>query len=354
MCACELEVRFDREGRSYRPGEAVRGEVVVTADQDVSCRGLAIELLWQTHGAGNKDQMVLDQIVLEAQQWSPGHPYRYPFAFTAPATPLTYHGHFLNVDHYVAARADLPMAIDAKASEEYLLLPGASSRRDYLAAVVDFTQSQPAKSGLVAKAIGWFLLPVILGLLAVLLMALLPILFAVGIVVVVRRWLAERRLGRVTVGVNAPEVGSSASPGAMSVVGRFGSWLRGDRIHGISPGEPVRFNVRFQPRTQVDVDRVSARLVGAEECRSGSGTDAKRHTRALCDEQVVLAQGLACFPGAPVDLAGELGVPDIEAYSFRSQDNALKWRLEVKIESPRWPDWSRDTTLALVPRTYPA
>ena len=50
MCACELEVRFDREGRSYRPGDAVRGEVVVTPDQDVSCRAR------ERHGTQQSDR----------------------------------------------------------------------------------------------------------------------------------------------------------------------------------------------------------------------------------------------------------------------------------------------------------
>ncbi|MEW6364975.1 MAG: hypothetical protein AB1714_10085 [Acidobacteriota bacterium] len=350
MCACQLEVCFDREGRSYRPGETIRGEVVVTSNKEVSCRGLEIELLWQTHGAGNKDRTVLDHIALGPQRWSPGSPWHYTFSFAAPVKPLTYHGHFLNVDHYIAARADLPMAIDAKTSEEYLLLPGPSSRTEYLAAPVDFTQSQSAQSGPAGKVIGWILLPAILGLVAVLLGFLLPILLAVGAVVVLRRWLAERRLGRVTVDVNTPEVGRSRSAAAVPLVGRLSSWWRGDKVHAVSPGEPVRFHVRFQPRGHVDLDRVSAKLIGTEECRSGSGSDAKTHKHAICEQELVLAQGLACYPGTPMDLAGELLVPDIEAYSFRSHNNALKWRIEVKIEAPRWPDWSRDTTLALVPR----
>ena len=56
MSNCELEVRFDRDDRTYRPGDPVRGEVVAVTDEDVSCKGLSIELLWQTHGAGNTDR----------------------------------------------------------------------------------------------------------------------------------------------------------------------------------------------------------------------------------------------------------------------------------------------------------
>jgi hypothetical protein len=42
-------------------------------------------------------------------------------------------------------------------------------------------------------------------------------------------------------------------------------------------------------------------------------------------------------------------VPALEAYSFRAHNNALKWKLEVAIEIPSWPDWKRDHPLLLVP-----
>jgi hypothetical protein len=349
MSKCDLQVQFDREDRTYHPGEAVRGEVVVTTDQEVSCRGLAVELLWQTHGAGNTDRQILDRLLLEPQTWSPGRPFRYPFSFTAPSTPLTYHGHFLNVDHSVAARADLPWAVDAKAREEYLLRPGPTSRADHLAATVDFTRAPAGTSGPVAKTIGWLLLPIVLVLLAALLVVLLPIVLVVGGVILARRRLAERRLGPVTVHPSAEAVGLPATGGPMAIAGRFGARSRPDTVYAISPGEPLRFSVRFQPRSRVDVDRVTARLVATEKCTSGSGTNSKTHTQTLCDAQAILAEGLPGMAGIPVELSGELQVPDLEAYSFRAASNALTWNLEVKVEVPRWPDWVRATPLALVP-----
>lgn len=347
MSKCELEVLFDRADRTYRPGEPVRGEVVVVTDEDVSCKGLTVELLWQTHGAGNTDRTVLDTLALEAQRWSPGLRYRYPFAFTAPSRPLTYHGHFLNVDHYVAARADLPWAVDPKVGEEYLLVAGPDSHRDHLATPVDFTTTVSATSGPVAKLIGWVLLPVFLVLLAALLVMVLPLVLVIGGVVLLRRFIAERRLGRVTVEVSGPEVAPPHAGVAKNVVLRVSA--RTPTPRAITPGGEVRFQVRFQPRTAVDVDRVSVRLACTEECRSGSGTNAKTHTHTLCEERSVLAEGVSLIPGGPMELTGVLPVPDLPAYSFRAHNNTLKWTLEVWIEVPRWPDWKRDHPLAMIP-----
>lgn len=349
MSTCELEVRFDRDDRTYRPGDPVRGEVVAVTDEDVSCKGLSIELLWQTHGAGNTDRTVLETVAVEAQQWSPGLRYRFPFAFTAPDRPLTYHGHFLNVDHCVAARADLPWARDAKVSEEYLLAPGPASHRDHLASPVDFTVTPAGASGPVAKVIGWLLLPILLVLVAALLLMILPLVLVIGGVVLLRRFIAERRLGRVTVEVSAPEVAPTPTSATKSVVTRMSARARPPALRAITPGDGVRFRVLFQPRTRVDVDRVSVRLVGVEECRSGSGTNSKTHTHILCEETTVLAEGVSYIPGVPMELAGELPVPDLPAYSFRAHSNSLKWKLEVIIEVPRWPDWKRDHPLALIP-----
>src|SRR4030042_2567192 len=158
MSKCDLEVRFASDGRAYRPDSTVDGDIVVTVDEVVSSKGPRVELGWQTHGMCNKDQQVLTEVVLKPQQWSPGQASSYPFSFTAPKQPLTYHGHFLNVDHHVAARVDLPWKIDPKASEDYVLEPGPSSHQDYLALPRDFSQPQTkGKSSWVGQAIGWLL-----------------------------------------------------------------------------------------------------------------------------------------------------------------------------------------------------
>ena len=47
-----------------------------------------------------------------------------PFNILVEGVPLTYRGEYLNIDHYVDVRIDIPWSLDPKASEEFLVLAG--------------------------------------------------------------------------------------------------------------------------------------------------------------------------------------------------------------------------------------
>ncbi len=126
MSKLRMQIVFDREDRSYRGGEQVAGEVVVTASAEVVCNGLKLEYFWQTHGKGNKDRGEGGQQILFEGQWRAGETNRYPFEFKSLPGPPTYHGHHLNIDHYVRVRADIPWSFDPKTTEEFILSPGGS------------------------------------------------------------------------------------------------------------------------------------------------------------------------------------------------------------------------------------
>jgi hypothetical protein len=351
MSKCDLEVRFADGQRSYRPGDTVRGDVVVTTDQEVSCKALKIELGWHTHGIGNTDRQALDEIVTDAQQWSPGREYTYPFSFTAPRQPLTYHGHYLNVDHHVAARADLPWAIDPRVTEDYVLEAGPSSREDYLTTPIDFSQPQSkGKSSCLGTALGWLLAPLLIVLLLALLAALIPLVAVIGGAILLRRHLAERRVGRVTVELAAPIVEDrSKGAGALTTAARAGSRRFRTPVYGIAPGESVLCRVQLVPKADVKVNRIVAILAGHERCRSGVGTSARTHTHVLCQQELVLAEGASYMARMPVQLSATLEIPKVPAYSFRAKSNKLIWKLDVVIDLPNWADWTRETKLSLVP-----
>ncbi len=350
MSKCDLEVRFASDDRTYKPGSRVEGDVVVTVDERVSCKGLRIELGWQTHGIGNTDRRVLDQVMLEPQQWSAGQAYSYPFSFTAPSQPLTYHGHFLNVDHFVAARVDLAWKIDPKVSEDYVLDAGPSSRDDYLAACTDFSQPPAGKPSWVGKLFGWLLVPVIIVLLLALLTMLIPILLLIGAVVLVRRHLAERRLGKVMVDLDAPTVKTGTDAGGVAATAsRMGSrWRR--PTYALTPGESTRCRVRFTPKQDLAINGVKVTLVGKEQCRSGAGTNARTHVHKVHEEQVVLAEGASYMGRMPTEVGGTFTVPHTAAYSFKARENNLTWELQVVVDLPKWVDWKQDVRVWLVPK----
>jgi len=327
MSDCNLTVSFDRENRTYQPGETISGKVEATVNEDVVCKALKIELCWQTHGRGNTDSESVDTMVHPDLSWRGGMTYAYPFSFTAPQKPLTYHGHYLNIDHYIKARVDLPWKIDPQVSEEVILIPGKTSGDDYRADL-DQDQGKPAKPasrGL--KVLGWILAPIVI----VMLVALLVFLWYIFVIIVVlalgvklKQYYANKRLGNVVV-----ETGSSI----------------------VSPDGVIPVRLCFSPAKAVEIANASATLTGKEICVSGSGTNKTTHRHTLCEEKIVLASAYrAPGGGIPVEFYEKIPLPDTSAYTFKSSDNEIAWELAVHIDIPKHPDWKKSLSLTVVPK----
>ena len=108
MSKCDLRIELDG-GRTYHPGDTVRGEVVVEVNARCECESLTLTREWRTHGRGNRDTGGEESTVIYRGTWYPGETHRYPFETTLPADgPLSYRGHYRNVDWYLSARADVP------------------------------------------------------------------------------------------------------------------------------------------------------------------------------------------------------------------------------------------------------
>lgn len=124
MSKCDLTIVLDRENRRYAGGDRITGVLRVQVNAACTCKALSISLGWRTHGKGNRDIGTPADLVLFEGEWQPGKTHEYDFEFLVPDGPATYHGRVLNLDWYLNARADIPWAIDPKAEEEVLLVPG--------------------------------------------------------------------------------------------------------------------------------------------------------------------------------------------------------------------------------------
>jgi hypothetical protein len=107
MSRCDLFIRFDREDRTYRAADEIRGEVTIRANSDVKANHLKIELGWATHGIGNVDSGAIEVYHEENLHLMAGRETTHAFRFPAPTRPLTYHGSLLNVELQVKARVDV-------------------------------------------------------------------------------------------------------------------------------------------------------------------------------------------------------------------------------------------------------
>jgi len=319
MSKCDLRVVFDRTDRTYVGGEEVSGTVHVDVNKDVECNGILVERFWQTHGRGNTATGPKESHVLYKGPLRAGQTLSYPFRFKNPGGPPTYHGHYLNVDHYIHLRVDVPWAIDPKLKEDYLLLPGPRpygnlpGRRGLSPGVKSGVAAMGAPLGIVIIVAGLFFFPC--GLIAV----------PFGLAVVffsMRKLLAEKKLGKVHVTWGSPHV---------------------------LPGRQLPVQVAFTPRNSSRLNKITAELVCKEVCVSGSGTNRTTHTHKLHQRTVILAPECEVAAFRPLRVEGVVPIPETEAFSFHASDNSLVWELEVRIDIPLWPDWTEKRALVVRP-----
>jgi len=328
MSKCDMTIRFKQDSRKFQAGDTVAGTVTVNVNQDVTCTKLLIEFLWQTHGKGNRDTGIIDSTTVSDLAWIGNSSYTYDFSFTIPAYPLTYHGHILNVDFYVQARADIPWAIDPKVSEDILVEVHPQSHEYYQAEITrerEATQSQ-LKYQQAFKKSGWIALfiaaAVLLFLFIVFWWFIIFAAIILSIPVLMRRF-ASKRLGNVSI-----------SPAENDA---------------ITPGQRLPLSLSFQPGKAVSINKAMVTLKCQEICVSGSGTNRRTHRHTLHEEQQVLSGNIEAFALSYQEFRAEFAIPELQAYSFKSSDNKLEWKLFVHIDIPRYPDYKKEIELRLIP-----
>ena len=119
MSKCHIWIEIDDPDRVYHPGDTVGARVHVDVDEDVTCDGLEVTRQWSTHGRGNAEAGDTRFKRLFSGEWKAGTTHSYRVEFVIPNGPYSYHGHYLNVDWYVRARADIPWAFDPKAEADF-------------------------------------------------------------------------------------------------------------------------------------------------------------------------------------------------------------------------------------------
>jgi hypothetical protein len=124
MASCEMKLKLAGMDNVYHFGDEIDGVVEVNVANPCPWPRLVIELGWDTHGLGNHDVQQEEIVEPYTAVWFPGETYRYRFKFVAPDGPPTYHGHLLNVNWFVRARADLPRAGCDTNEHEILLIAG--------------------------------------------------------------------------------------------------------------------------------------------------------------------------------------------------------------------------------------
>ncbi len=319
MSKCDLQITFDRADRRYRGGQEVTGTVRVQVNQDVPCKGIVLEHFWQTHGRGNTATGRKQTSLLHQGELRAGELLSFPFRVTAPAGPPTYHGRYINVDHYLNVRVDIPWAIDPKAREDYILVPGSPN---YGCLPLEAGQLSNLR-GLLKHGVPIGVAMIVLGLFFACPLGI--VLIPAGIIFLffaLRKPLAEKRIGKVRL-----------------------LW----RELAVAPGGHVPVQMSFTPRQSSRLSRITAKLMGKERCVSGSGKNKSTHTHTFYEKTETLASACDLTAGQPIRLEGRIPIPRTEAFSFHAKDNRIFWELEVRVDIPLWPDWVEKSAVTVRP-----
>ncbi|MCP4379655.1 MAG: hypothetical protein GY794_26240, partial [bacterium] len=320
MSKCDIVIEFDRADRTYYTGGIISGTVYITPQANTKCNGIRIELGWATHGRGNKDTETLDSIDHDGMQFVAGKTMACKFRFGAPSAPLTYHGHHLDINHYLAIRLDVPWAIDPKAREQYILLPGDTCESPDETYGIRKIRDTKNANGCV---------------LAVVMIIAIVSLFIGFFPVIIGAWILAMVLG-FKVFRNSI---------AASQLGEVAFTLARRRA---TPGERLPVSVEFSPTRQISINQISAVLKGVEKVSSGSGKNRKTHTETICEQHCILCEATQLSIGKQV-LSSEILIPQTNAWTFHAKNNKLIWTVTLRVDIPNWPDWVTSTEFGLIP-----
>jgi hypothetical protein len=319
--------------RVYKAGDVLRGMVHVDVSSECQCNALTLDVGWETRGRGNRASETLQSQVLFTGGFQPGQNQTFPFELTVPGGPPSYVGHYLSIVWQLRARADIPWALDPKASQDIMCTGSDTHTSTQLPQANVFTLPK-APAFMVVFLLLFSIIPLwvtyqfvqsggTFGLLGMGIGLLVIGFVAVRIYRLVRNRLARMKLGDVQVTVSHPR----------------------PRL-----GEMVKGQLAMTPAQTTSLTGIQASLVGSEVVVSGSGTNRRTHTHVFHEE----AQDLGNLGGTlnahhPLHSDIELRLPAQGPCSFHTTDNTIKWVLKVHIDIPRWPDFVHEEPLEVRP-----
>lgn len=332
MSSCEIRIEPDRHDHVYKIGDRINCTVHVVVDKTVKCNGLIVRKSWYTHGRGNSSSGgTVTQSLFEGE-WQPGE-YKYPCSFEIDSGPLTYRGHYINVDWQIMARADIPWAIDPKASIDFVV--ERNNDKNYGNVPANAPDKLPhydpgkyqslmllvplgfAAVGSGFAITGWMdndLFNVFFG-------SIFVFVALIAGYKIIQNSLAQRKLGKVDIKI---------------------------KPSSLQPGEEAVVTLGFTPNSAIDVNNITASLVAKEKAVSGSGTNRTTHIHSLHNEEYPLSSPRQLSKGLPVHHRLRISIPQDAPHTFIASDNSIEWQLVLTIDIDNWPDWSNSNPIQVL------
>lgn len=117
------------------------------------------------------------------------------------------------------------------------------------------------------------------------------------------------------------------------------------------PGEKVRMRVSWSGKWE-RLDTIKIFLRAFEEVTYQQGTDRRTDTHEFFKETIFTSRKAERTFGQGASQTVELTIPRDQMHSFESNNNAIKWQLEIEGEIARWPDVDYQFALFIAPKAY--
>ncbi len=344
MPACQVRLELDEPSATYQAGSKITGRVLVSVTGAVKFRTLKVRLRWETHGKGNPDKDTATEVhLLEAGTWTKGQQLTFPFELQAPSGPVTYHGHYVNLDWFLEAIVDIPWAPDAEDSVPIALVggppePGYAAGPSYAYFPPEPPDLSPPSSlhtTLLFVAIlllGLGVLFLVLGFVAAghpgagPLQVLGPLLTVLGLVLLVASFaniFSERGIGKPRIHIEPMEAAG---------------------------GGLVQVRATLRPRKELELLDATVTLRGQEETIQGSGSKKRTYGETLHDA-VHAARDRPKFlePGRESEITWEIPIPPMAPPTLQTGDNRVTWALKVSFDLAGWPNWTKEFAITVLP-----
>ncbi|MBI4166522.1 MAG: hypothetical protein HY508_12385 [Acidobacteria bacterium] len=347
MSKCDLQIKLDRADRTYRAGSKITGSVMVRAESDCECRGLTLMQGWRATGKGDPDGANLGETRLFSGLWRAGESASYPFELEAQPGPISYQGKLFHVDWHIIAQADIPMALDLKVDEVFVLVPGEQASIDGGAELAEEnlgehkTKSR-SPNPLTGPAVGVGIGMGAFVLAAYLFWDLYPALSA-GLIGEAPAW----RLSLATVSGLIGLLALSSYVPRLLAARKIGAVDARLAPSAVRRGDFLRCAVSFVPRSDVHLHRAALTLWATEGASERVTDDdnkktTKYYTERVYSTEVWLASERQLMADQAVTLEGTLKIPPLVPVSFKGIWNELRWQAAVRVNLRHCPDWERE------------
>ncbi|PTX97382.1 hypothetical protein DB346_20515 [Verrucomicrobia bacterium LW23] len=319
-----LSIQIKDEKRAYYPGDEITGTVIAKPQADTICRKLTIALNWRTGGMGNVDEgKPQGEITLFSGTLRAGVPQEFPFSLTVPPGPLTYHGNIVYVNWYLHAQADVPWAFDPTVRREFIL----ASPQDPVP--LDLGPSyKPPKHPSSNEPTPWWLI-ILLILAAAVATWFFPCCLFIIIPAVIfwaipeyRKWLQVKKLGKRVLHIEPQQAYA---------------------------GESIEVSFQYQATSRVDLEFISAELLGQERVESGSGSNRKTHKHKIFGNEEFLLRDAIVTPGIPGSHRATLWFPKDAAPTFAASNNWVEWSVIFRLKVRGYGVWEETHPVTLWP-----